>query len=203
MLRCAPTLLPGLTPYPAALTLLEETAAAVAAGAPERLFLAEHPPLLTLGSSANPADAGVGHGLPTFATNRGGQVTYHGPGQRMIYPVVRLDERWGHDVRRYMRWLQGAVQQACHAVGVASDLRSGAALGLWVGQGKLAAFGVRVRKGVAFHGAALNVDNDVAIYRQFVPCGLADSSATRLLDHTPGLTMAAVDTALLAALCRA
>ncbi|MCA3244056.1 MAG: lipoate-protein ligase B, partial [Alphaproteobacteria bacterium] len=125
MLRRDPTLLPGLTPYPAALTLLEETAAAVAAGAPEQLFLAEHPPILTLGSSADPADAGHGHGLPTFATNRGGQVTYHGPGQRMIYPVVRLDERWGHDVRRYMRWLQGAVQEACSGLGVATDLRGG------------------------------------------------------------------------------
>jgi lipoyl(octanoyl) transferase len=201
LLRCAPTLLATPLPYPVALELLAEAAAAVAKGAPERLYFCEHPALLTLGSSANPAEAAGPHGLPIFPSTRGGQVTYHGPGQRLIYPVVRLDDRWGHDIRHYMYWLQTQVQQACTQLGVVSELRRGAELGLWVQGAKLAAFGVRVRQGVAFHGAALNVMNDLNIYHQFTPCGLAGSRATRLMDHSPGITFPAVDAALRVALC--
>ncbi len=201
MLRCTPTYWPGLTPYPAALEALERAAATVAHGAPEQLILAEHPALLTCGSSAQRADTGTGHTLPIYTSNRGGQVTFHGPGQRLIYPVVKLDDRWQHDIRRYMRWLQESVQRACLHLGTPTTLKTGAELGLWVGERKLAAFGVRVRKGVAFHGASLNVFNDLDIYNHFTPCGLVNSQAARLCDSVPAITMAAVDDALVAALC--
>ncbi len=191
---------PALTPYLAGLERLETIAAQVAAGAPEVLILAEHAPVLTVGSSGQLADAGAGHGIPIVPTNRGGQVTYHGPGQRMIYPVVRLDGRWNHDIRCYMRWLQERVQAACGSLGVESELRTGTELGLWGGNAKLAAFGVRVRKGVAFHGACLNVSNDLKIYQQFTPCGLVGSQTTRLIDHVPEIHMAKVDAALIAAM---
>jgi lipoyl(octanoyl) transferase len=191
---------PRPLPYAEGLTILEAAAAAVAHGGPEQLILGEHLPVLTVGSSGQLEDLGTEHGVPVVATNRGGQITYHGPGQLMIYPVVRLDARWHQDIRRYMRWLQERVQVACVSLGVETELRTGPALGLWVGEAKLAAFGVRVRKGVAFHGACLNVHNDLEIYRHFTPCGLVGSQATRLIDHLPNLKMPAVEAAVIEAL---
>jgi lipoyl(octanoyl) transferase len=190
----------GLTDYAAGVLQQDALVAAVANGAPEQIILCEHTPVLTLGSSAKLADAQGAHGLPLCETSRGGQVTYHGPGQRVIYPVLRLDDRFEDDVRVYMRRLQTWLAAACSQLGVVPEIKGGDHLGLWLGDAKLAAFGVRVRKGVAFHGAALNVSNDLTIYHTFVPCGLKGSQATRLIDHNPTITMAQVDEALVATL---
>jgi lipoyl(octanoyl) transferase len=191
---------PAPLPYTEGLARLEAAAAAVARGGSEQFILGEHTPVLTVGSSGQMAEAGMGHGVPVVATNRGGQVTYHGPGQLMIYPIVRLDARWNNDIRQYMRWLQERVQVACASLGVTAEVRTGAELGLWVAGAKLAAFGVRVRQGVAFHGACLNVSNDLEIYQHFTPCGLIGSKATRLIDHVPTLTIPAVEVAVIQAL---
>lgn len=202
MPSCLPpfTIWPNLTNYTEGLARQETLVAEVLAGAPEQIVLCEHAPVLTMGSSAKAADALGSHALPTLPTNRGGQVTYHGPGQRVVYPVLRLDARFNTDVRVYMQRLQAWVAAACTQLGVTPEIKSGDHLGLWVGDAKLAAFGVRVRKGVVFHGAALNVTNDIGIYSQFTPCGLAGSKATRLVDHIPTITMDAVDEALAATL---
>jgi lipoyl(octanoyl) transferase len=181
---------------------MEALVAQVRAGAPEQIILSEHEPILTLGSSAKDMDIGTGHAVPHVATSRGGQVTYHGPGQRVIYPIVRLDARWGGntggDIRVYMRRLQQWLAATCAELGVATELRTGTELGLWVQGAKLAAFGVKISKGVAYHGAAINISNDLDIYQKFTPCGLTNVKTTRLTNHLPTLTMAQFDAALVA-----
>jgi len=202
MVRALNPLLPplahwqGLTDYVAGLAHQEALVAGVIEGAPEHIVLCEHAPVLTLGSSAKVADSEGPHGIPVVETSRGGQITYHGPGQRVVYPILHLDARFERDVRVYMRRLQAWVAAACSQLGIETDIRTGEELGLWVGNAKLAAFGVRVRKGVVFHGAALNVSNDIEIYKHFTPCGIKGSAATRLVDHIPDITMAQVDEAL-------
>lgn len=186
----------GLTDYAAGVLQQEALVKDVADGAPEQIILCEHNPILTLGSSAKPSDAQGPHSIPVVESTRGGQVTYHGPGQRVVYPILKLDERFKTDIRIYMRRLQQWVAAACLELGVEAEIRSGEELGLWIGNAKLAAFGVRVRKGVVFHGAALNVSNDLEIYKHFTPCGIKGSAATRLIDHMPDVTMDKVDAAL-------
>lgn len=186
----------GLTPYAQDIEKQEEAVAALLAKGPERLIFCEHEPVLTLGSSAKAGDEGAHQALPTQITNRGGQVTYHGPGQRVIYPIVKL-VRWNNDIRVYMRWLQEWLAAACLEMGVETEIRTGTELGLWVGNAKLAAFGVRVRKGVAFHGAALNISNDLSVYKTFTPCGIKGSHAISLQALNPSLTLEITDKALL------
>lgn len=162
---------PGLTPYPRA---VEEMERLVAAGE-ERIIFCEHEPVLTIGSSGKHTDIFDAGGIPVLETGRGGQVTYHGPGQRVVYLVVNLD-RFGRDVRRYVRGLQEWVVASLQEIGISSYLTDD--IGVWRdGEGgpvKVAAVGVRVRRGMAYHGVSINVAVDLSVYRRFVPCGITD-----------------------------
>lgn len=191
----------GLVPYGDGVARMEGIVAEVLAGAAERVILCEHAAVLTVGSSGKMADIEDAGEIPVVATGRGGQVTYHGPGQRVVYLVVRL-ERWGKDVRAYVRWLQEWLIAALRELGVKAFRAD--EVGVWVetprGVAKIAAIGVRVRKGVAYHGIALNVAPDLAVYGRFVPCGIRDKRVTSLADLGAEREMAAVDTVLLATL---
>jgi lipoyl(octanoyl) transferase len=190
----------GLTPYEAAVAVMEERVAAIRAGtAPEQVWLLEHPPLYTAGTSAQAADL-VDPGLfPVHATGRGGQYTYHGPGQRIAYVMLDLQRR-GADLRAYVHNLEEWLIHTLASFGVAAERRNGR-VGLWIDQGggreaKIAAIGVRVRRWVTFHGVALNVDPDLSHYRGIVPCGISQHGVTSLRAEGVDASMAAVDAAL-------
>lgn len=197
---------PGHTPYPAGLAAMEaRVAQIVAATAPEAIIFCEHEPVLTLGSSGSRADIGPQVTIPVVETGRGGQVTYHGPGQRVVYLLVRLTH-FNNDIRAYVRWLEAWLIEALAQLGVQAFTT--ADVGVWVEIPssnidhrsstieKIAAIGVRVRKGVAFHGIALNVTNDLGIYKQFTPCGISDKGVTNLATLVPGISIERVDEAL-------
>lgn len=195
-------------PYPVALAFMEERVAAIRAGAArECVWLLEHPPLYTAGTSADPADLLEPDRFPVYQTGRGGQYTYHGPGQRVAYVMLDLKKRGG-DVRGYVRDLEEWIIRALARFGVKGERREGR-VGIWVerGQGsgmggredKIAAIGVRVRHWVTFHGIALNVEPDLSHFQGIVPCGIRQFGVTSLWDlgHTP--TMPEADSALIAA----
>jgi lipoyl(octanoyl) transferase len=196
-------------PYPAALAFMDERAAAIRAGAaPECVWLLEHPPLYTAGTSAKPGDLLAADRFPVFAAGRGGQFTYHGPGQRVAYVILDLARR-GADVRRFVCNLEDWIIAALARFNVRAGRRSGR-VGIWVdrardkGPGredKIAAIGVRVRRWVTLHGVALNVDPDLRHFDGIVPCGIADArfGTTSLADLGIHVQMAEVDTALKAA----
>lgn len=187
-------------PYPDAVAIMEERVAAIHAGtAPELVWLLEHPPLYTAGTSARPEDLLTPDRFPVFQTGRGGQYTYHGPGQRVAYVMLDLGRR-GADIRRYIARLEDWLIRALAHFGVRGELRDGR-VGIWVDRGggredKIAAIGVRVRHWVTFHGMALNVDPDLGHFDGIVPCGITAHGVTSLwgLGHTP--TMDEVDMAL-------
>jgi lipoyl(octanoyl) transferase len=179
---------------------MEEILAEMLAGGTERVIFCEMEPVLTVGSSGDRADIGADPGVPVVETGRGGKVTYHGPGQRVVYLVVDL-ARWGKDVRAYVKWLQAWLIASLGELGVVAEAGAQDEIGVWIGDRKVAAIGVRVRKGVAYHGVALNVSNDMAVYGQFVPCGITDKGVTRLADVGIG-DMVAVDGVLEAVLGR-
>lgn len=189
--------------YPAAIAEMEARVAAIRAGtAPELVWLLEHPPLYTAGTSADPADLVWHDRFPVFQTGRGGQYTYHGPGQRVAYVMLDLKRRIG-DVRHYVHALEEWIIRTLETLGVKGERRQGR-VGIWVDRGhgredKIAAIGVRVRHWVTFHGIALNVDPDLSHFGGIVPCGIREHGVTSLWDlgHTP--TMAEVDSALIAA----
>ncbi|RYG61540.1 MAG: lipoyl(octanoyl) transferase [Alphaproteobacteria bacterium] len=171
----------GFTPYTDGVARMEALLGEVLAGAQERVIFCEHEPVLTVGSSGNVADIHADAGVPVVETGRGGKVTYHGPGQRVVYLVVDLG-RWNKDVRAYVKWLQQWLIAAASELGVKAEAGDKDEIGVWVGDRKIAAIGVRVRKGVAYHGIALNVANDMGIYKRFVPCGITDKGVARLAD---------------------
>lgn len=181
----------GLLPYAEALALQEERLAAVADGQDDELLLLEHPHVYTLGRGADAADlrgAPERLGVPVFRIGRGGGATYHGPGQMVGYPIVRLRAA-GRDVHRYVRALEAALTDTCAAWGVTGTTPDGQT-GVWVGERKLASIGIGVRRGVAWHGVALNVDPDLSYFAHIVPCrgsGLAVTSLRELLGRAPGL----------------
>lgn len=169
------------------------------AAAPELVWLVEHPPLYTAGTSADPAELLEPGRLPVFQTGRGGRHTYHGPGQRIAYVMLDLAAR-GRDLRRYVFDLEQWAIDTLAEFHVAGERREGR-IGIWVDQGdgteaKIAALGVRVRHWVSFHGIAINVNPDLSQYQGIVPCGIAEHGVTSMaaLGVTPG--MAAVDEAL-------
>lgn len=172
---------PGLVDYAEGVARMEAAVAEVLAGGEERVIFCEHEPVLTVGSSGEWADVAGITDIPVVETGRGGKVTYHGPGQRVVYLVVDL-KRWGKDVRGYVRWLQEWIQASLQDFDISSCFTDD--IGVWVetprGLEKIAAVGVRVRKGVAFHGVALNVLNDLEVYTRFVPCGIADKGVTSM-----------------------
>lgn len=192
---------PGLTPYPQAVATMEARASAVREGtANELVWLVEHPPLYTAGTSAA-ADELLDPGtFPVFESGRGGRYTYHGPGQRLVYVVADLDRR-GRDLRAYVAALEDWAIGALATFGVSAFAVPGR-VGVWVdtpaGQAKIGAIGVRVRRWVTFHGFALNVAPDLSHFGGIVPCGLADLGVTSLEALGSDAGMAAVDTALAA-----
>jgi lipoyl(octanoyl) transferase len=199
---------PGLTPYPDAVAAMEARVEAVLAGAaPELVWLLEHPPLYTAGTSARPDDLLAPGRFPVFATRRGGEHTYHGPGQRVAYAVLDLNRR-GRDVRAYVWRLEEWVIRALAEFGVRGERRPGR-VGVWVtrpdrpprpdggpAEDKIAAVGVRLRRWVAFHGVAVNVEPDLSHYDGIVPCGLRGYGVTSLVDLGLPVTMADLDVAL-------
>jgi lipoyl(octanoyl) transferase len=169
--------LPGLTPYANALAAQEAAVAEVLAGGSDRVFVVEHPPVFTVGTGGNAAAEVLAAGeIEVVQTGRGGKTTYHGPGQLVVYPVVDLARLNKKDLKAYIATLQSAVVAALAELGVTAHARGGDELGVWVatpaGEAKIAAFGVRVRRWVAFHGLALNVNPNLEHFTRIKPCGL-------------------------------
>ena len=186
--------------YPVALAAMTARAAAIRdEGAPELVWLLEHPPLYTSGTSAKPQDLIDPTRLPVFETGRGGQFTYHGPGQRVVYLMLDLKVR-GSDVRGLVRDLEAWVIQSLAAFNIKGETRAGR-VGIWVkrpekGEGredKIAAIGLRVTRWVTTHGISLNVEPDLSHYDGIVPCGITGHGVTSLTDLGLPVTMADAD----------
>jgi len=189
---------PGLTPYPQAVAFMEERVAAIAAGsAGDLVWLLEHPPIYTAGTSAKDSDL-LDARFPVFKTGRGGQFTYHGPGQRVGYVMLDLRRR-KQDVRAYVRDLEEWLIRALAHFGVKGERRDDR-VGIWVArpsrEDKIAAIGVRIRHWVTFHGVALNVAPDLSHFSGIVPCGIRGHGVTSVADLGVKATMAEVDVAL-------
>ncbi|WP_282949632.1 MULTISPECIES: lipoyl(octanoyl) transferase LipB [unclassified Sphingopyxis] len=190
---------PGLTDYAAALADMEERAAAMHAGnAGERIWLLEHPPLYTAGTSADPAEL-LDPRFPVFDAGRGGRYTYHGPGQRVGYVQLDLTRR-GRDVRAYVSALEGWVIDALGLLGVGARRAEGR-IGIWTDdaggrEAKIGAIGVRVKRWITLHGFSLNVTPDLAHFTGIVPCGIAEFPVTSLAALGNPATFADVDRAL-------
>lgn len=200
---------PGLLDYDHALAEMQARAAAIRAGtAAERIWLVEHPPIYTAGTSARESDLIAPGTTPTHRTGRGGQWTYHGPGQRIAYVMLDLTRHHGtvppRDVRRFVAGLEAWIIAAIATFGVQGEIRDGR-VGIWVAhpnggpnghEAKIAAIGVRVSRWVSYHGIALNVAPDLAAYGGIVPCGISEHGVTSLADQGVEVTMAEVDRAL-------
>ncbi len=193
----------GLVPYDAAVAFMEARVAAIAAGeAAEMVWLLEHPPLYTAGVSSKDDDLLDAGRFPVHRTGRGGQLTYHGPGQRVAYVMLDLNRR-GRDVRAFVRGLEQWIIRALDRLGVEAGVRDGR-VGVWVerkGAGwsredKIAAIGVKVRRWVSFHGISLNVEPDLDHFGGIVPCGIAEHGVTSLVDLGVLATMDEADAAL-------
>jgi lipoyl(octanoyl) transferase len=194
---------PGLTGYEDAVTVMQARIAAIRAGeATEMVWLVEHPPLYTAGTSAKPEDLREAR-LPTFAAGRGGQWTYHGPGQRVAYVLLDLTEPHGRvparDVRAYVAGLEAWMIAALAEFGVKGEIRDGR-VGIWVVNGdeeqKIGAIGVRVSRGVSWHGMALNVHPELSHFAGIVPCGIREHGVTSLAALGITASMAEVDAVL-------
>jgi lipoyl(octanoyl) transferase len=178
---------------------MEERAAAIAGGhARELVWLVEHPPIYTAGTSAQDGDL-LDARFPVFKTGRGGQFTYHGPGQRVGYVMLDLRQR-GSDVRGFVRDLEEWLIRTLATFNVKGERREGR-VGIWVARGgvredKIAAIGVRVRKWVTFHGVSLNIEPDLTHFTGIVPCGISEHGITSLLDLGIRVSMADVDAAM-------
>lgn len=177
---------PGLVPYPEALAEMEARAAAIRDGsAHELVWLLEHPPLYTAGTSADPAELFNPQGYPVYVAGRGGRYTYHGPGQRVGYLMIDLDRR-GRDVRRFVHALEGWLIDSLSDLGVSAH-RSPGRIGIWVDrpggvEAKVGALGLRVKRWVTLHGFSVNLAPRLADFSGIVPCGIADSPVTSLAD---------------------
>jgi lipoyl(octanoyl) transferase len=196
---------PGLVDYPAAVAAMEAYVAAISEGkTPELAWFLEHPPLYTAGTSSRPEDLIDPAGLPVYSTGRGGQFTYHGPGQRVVYLMLDLGKR-GRDVRAFVRAIEAWLIDALGLLGVNGECRSGRT-GIWVrrrekGLGredKIAAIGIRVRRWISFHGVSINLDPDLSHFNGIVPCGIRDQGVTSLAELGRNIDLAALDEALLA-----
>ena len=190
--------------YPDAMAEMERHVAAMAAGeAGERIWLLEHPPLFTAGTSAREEDLFNPRGFPTFRAGRGGQWTYHGPGQRVGYVMLDLRQR-GQDIRAYVHGLEAWLIAALERLGVRAGAREGR-VGLWVADrgvpgrdAKIGAIGVRVTRWITWHGFALNVDPDLGHFDGIVPCGVREHGVTSLWREGITASMEEVDSALMA-----
>jgi lipoyl(octanoyl) transferase len=193
----------GLTGYDEAVAEMEARAAAIADGtARERVWLVEHPPLYTAGTSAKDADLILPERFPVHRSGRGGQFTYHGPGQRVAYVMLDLKRR-DPDLRRFVAALEAWLIGTLDAMNVRGERREDR-VGVWVrrpdkragAEDKIAAIGIRVRRWVSFHGVSLNVEPDLAHFDGIVPCGVADQGVTSLVDLGLPVTMPDVDAVL-------
>ena len=190
---------PGLSDYAPALADMEARAAAIHAGeAPERIWLLEHPPLYTAGTSADPAEL-LDRRFPVHDAGRGGRYTYHGPGQRVGYVQLDLADR-GRDVRAYVSALEGWVIDALALLGVEAR-RADGRIGIWTDdadgrEAKIGAIGVRVKRWVTMHGFSLNVAPDLSHFGGIVPCGIAEYPVTSLATLRRKASFADVDAAL-------
>ncbi|GIX14867.1 MAG: octanoyltransferase [Paracoccaceae bacterium] len=198
-------------PYEQALAEMEARVALIRAGrAPERVWLLEHPPVYTAGTSARAEDLLDPHRFPVHRAGRGGEFTYHGPGQRVAYVMLDLARR-GRDIRRFVWMLEEWVIRALAEFGVRGERRPGR-VGIWVtrpdrpprpdggvAEDKIAAIGLRVRRWVSFHGVAVNVDPDLRHFDGIVPCGIRGHGVTSLVDLGLPVTMHDLDLALRAA----
>jgi lipoyl(octanoyl) transferase len=186
-------------PYAEALAWMEARAAAIRLdGAPECVWLLEHPPLFTAGTSSDPAELINPLGLPVHDAGRGGRYTYHGPGQRIGYLMLDLDKH-GRDVRRLVSALEGWIIATLAELGVAAH-RAPGRIGIWVGEGpaeaKIAALGLRVKRWVTLHGFSINVAPDLSHFGGIVPCGIAEFGVTSLSALGKEMPMTRVDDAL-------
>lgn len=201
----------GLVPYQEAVAFMEARVAQISAGeADEAIWLVEHPPLYTAGTSAQAADLTDPDRFPVFAAGRGGQYTYHGPGQRVIYVMLDLNKR-GRDVRKFVCNLEQWVIDTLAEFNVRAERRSGR-VGVWVTrpekpaladgsvrEDKIAAIGVKLRKWVSFHGISINVEPDLSHFGGIVPCGITGHGVTSLVDLGLPVTIEDVDLALMRA----
>ena len=190
----------GLLAYEDGLAEMEARVAVIASGeSAERLWLVEHPALYTAGTSAKPADLVDATRLPVFETGRGGQYTYHGPGQRVAYVMLNLAKRGG-DVRAFVATLEQWLIDSLADFGVVGERREDR-VGIWVrhhgGESKIAAIGIRVRRGVTFHGVSLNVNPDLSHFDGIVPCGVSEHGVTSLAALGIRASMVDVDAALM------
>lgn len=200
--------LPGLSDYIATLRAMETHVAAIASGtAAEEIWLLEHPPLYTAGTSANPADLMNPAGFPVHEAGRGGQYTYHGPGQRVVYAMLDLNRR-GRDVRCFVHQMEDWVIDTLSEFGIRGERRAGR-VGVWVTrpekpplpdgsprEEKIAAIGIKLRRWVSFHGLSINVEPDLTHFDGIIPCGIREHGVTSLVDLGLPVTMEDVDLAL-------
>jgi lipoyl(octanoyl) transferase len=193
----------GLTDYERAVAFMEERAAAIADGAARELvWLVEHPPLYTAGTSARAEDLVDPDRFPVHKTGRGGQYTYHGPGQRVAYVMLDLRRR-NPDLRRYVAALEAWLIASLGAFNIRGERREDR-VGVWVrrpdrgedAEDKIAAIGIRVRRWVSFHGISLNVDPDLSHFSGIVPCGVTEHGVTSLVDLGIPVTMPEVDSVM-------
>lgn len=186
-------------PYEEALAFMEQRAAAIRTGSDrECIWLLEHPPLFTAGTSADPAELTNPLGLPVFEAGRGGRYTYHGPGQRVGYVMLDLQKR-SKDIRRFVHCLEQWMLDTLAELGVSAH-RADGRIGIWVGDGdreaKIGALGVRVKRWVTLHGFALNVAPDLAHYGGIVPCGISRHGVTSLAELGKQTALPTVDASL-------
>jgi len=191
----------GRIAYPEAVSAMETRVADIIAGkAPELVWLLEHPPLYTAGTSARGDDLSAGSPFPVYQTGRGGQFTYHGPGQRIGYAMLDLKTRGEMDVRDYVARLEKWIIATLATFGVESFVREGR-VGVWTldkngHEAKIAALGIRIRKWVTFHGISINVNPDLSHYAGIVPCGIREFGVTSLAALENNASMQQVDAAL-------
>ncbi len=185
-------------PYEEAVAAMEARVEAILeGGAPEAIWLLEHPPLYTAGTSASPEELLQPSRFPVFQSGRGGRFTYHGPGQRVAYVMLDLRHR-KRDVRAFVHVLEAWLLAALRRLGVEGERRDGQ-IGVFVGEAKIASIGIRLRRWVSFHGVSLNVEPDLDHFSGIVPCGLEDVTMTSLAALGAETGMDRVDAALHAA----
>ena len=206
---------PGLVGYEEALAWMEDRVTAISEGrAREAIWLLEHPPLYTAGTSARRQDLVDPDRFPVFEARRGGQYTYHGPGQRVVYVLLDLNRR-GRDIRGFVAALEGWVIATLREFGIRGEIREGR-VGVWVTrpdkpalvdgcprEDKIAAIGIRIRRWVSFHGISINVEPELEHFSGIVPCGISDYGVTSLVDLGMPVTIEDLDSALMATFAEA
>lgn len=190
----------GLTDYENAVNYMEERVAGIIAGTEEELvWLVEHAPLYTAGTSAKSEDLLVPNRFPVFKTGRGGEFTYHGPGQRVAYVLLNLQARDDKDIKKYVYNLEQWVINTLARFGIQGERRENR-IGIWVQTGKteakIAAIGIRVRKWVTYHGIAINLRPDLSHFSGIVPCGISDYGVTSFSQLGKNVSMDELDVAL-------